>query len=360
MSIATERSRANRPGRSVVGSASSRGGGSSCRSRSGRREARRASRRPRTSTSSRAACGRAATEVVEVDLALVRRLCQPLGQRRAPRRRSPSRRRVLAHLVRGSSARCARRRSGRSTPSTQTRVRRPLPRSARVERLQRVDLVRARVLPEAEEDHPGRAVRHEVIMQPSVGSRDAADLPVAPAPVRPRARATSSDAIDSNWVAPLGPHVDAFEQELAELVGVPHALALSSGTAALHLALVVLGDRPRRRGRLLVASPSRRARIPIRLRARDAGLRGRERGHLDDRSRAARAGARRAAVDPRGRSPSTSTASAATTTAIRELCAAARRDPRSRTRPSRSARRIATSPPAARATSPSSPSTATR
>jgi dTDP-4-amino-4,6-dideoxygalactose transaminase len=52
------------------------------------------------------------------------------------------------------------------------------------------------------------------------------------------------DAIDSNWVAPLGPHVDAFEAELAELTGVPHALALSSGTAALHLALVVLGIGP--------------------------------------------------------------------------------------------------------------------
>jgi dTDP-4-amino-4,6-dideoxygalactose transaminase len=49
------------------------------------------------------------------------------------------------------------------------------------------------------------------------------------------------DAIDSNWVAPLGPHVDAFEAELAALAGVPHALALSSGTAALHLAFVVLG-----------------------------------------------------------------------------------------------------------------------
>ena len=49
------------------------------------------------------------------------------------------------------------------------------------------------------------------------------------------------DAVESNWVAPLGPHVDAFEAELAELTGVPHALALSSGTAALHLALVVLG-----------------------------------------------------------------------------------------------------------------------
>ena len=49
------------------------------------------------------------------------------------------------------------------------------------------------------------------------------------------------EAIDSNWVAPLGPQVDAFERELADLVGVPYALALSSGTAALHLALIVLG-----------------------------------------------------------------------------------------------------------------------
>jgi dTDP-4-amino-4,6-dideoxygalactose transaminase len=52
------------------------------------------------------------------------------------------------------------------------------------------------------------------------------------------------EAIESNWIAPLGPHVDAFERELAELAGVPHALALSSGTAALHLALLVLGIGP--------------------------------------------------------------------------------------------------------------------
>jgi dTDP-4-amino-4,6-dideoxygalactose transaminase len=49
------------------------------------------------------------------------------------------------------------------------------------------------------------------------------------------------DAVESNWVAPLGPHVDAFERELAEVVAVPNALALSSGSAALHLALIVLG-----------------------------------------------------------------------------------------------------------------------
>jgi pyridoxal phosphate-dependent aminotransferase EpsN len=49
------------------------------------------------------------------------------------------------------------------------------------------------------------------------------------------------DAIASNWIAPLGPHVDAFEAEMAARVDVPHALATSSGTAALHLALLVLG-----------------------------------------------------------------------------------------------------------------------
>lgn len=49
------------------------------------------------------------------------------------------------------------------------------------------------------------------------------------------------EAFASNWVAPIGPHVDAFEREVAELVGVAHAAALSSGTAAIHLALRLLG-----------------------------------------------------------------------------------------------------------------------
>ncbi|WP_151526461.1 DegT/DnrJ/EryC1/StrS family aminotransferase [Serinicoccus kebangsaanensis] len=51
-------------------------------------------------------------------------------------------------------------------------------------------------------------------------------------------------ALRSGWVAPLGPDVDAFEREVAERVGVRHALALASGTAALHLALLDLGARP--------------------------------------------------------------------------------------------------------------------
>jgi len=50
-----------------------------------------------------------------------------------------------------------------------------------------------------------------------------------------------ADAFESNWIAPLGPHVDAFEKEFEGVVDVPHAVALSSGTAALHLAMELLG-----------------------------------------------------------------------------------------------------------------------
>ena len=53
-----------------------------------------------------------------------------------------------------------------------------------------------------------------------------------------------AEAISSNWVAPLGPQVDAFEGEFAQYVGAGHAVALSSGTAALHLALLHIGVGP--------------------------------------------------------------------------------------------------------------------
>ena len=49
------------------------------------------------------------------------------------------------------------------------------------------------------------------------------------------------EAFDTNWVAPLGPNVNAFEKELASYVGISHASALSAGTAAIHLALRILG-----------------------------------------------------------------------------------------------------------------------
>lgn len=52
------------------------------------------------------------------------------------------------------------------------------------------------------------------------------------------------DAYDSNWIAPLGPHVSAFEAEFAALHGMSAAAALSSGTAALHLSLLLCGVGP--------------------------------------------------------------------------------------------------------------------
>ena len=50
-----------------------------------------------------------------------------------------------------------------------------------------------------------------------------------------------NEAFKTNWIAPLGANVDAFEESLVQYCGVKHAAALSSGTAAIHLALIILG-----------------------------------------------------------------------------------------------------------------------
>jgi dTDP-4-amino-4,6-dideoxygalactose transaminase len=55
------------------------------------------------------------------------------------------------------------------------------------------------------------------------------------------------DVFATNWIAPYGPHIDSFEREFAEAVGIPHATALSSGTAALHLALRIVSGSDGRR-----------------------------------------------------------------------------------------------------------------
>ncbi|MDR0534837.1 MAG: aminotransferase class I/II-fold pyridoxal phosphate-dependent enzyme [Puniceicoccales bacterium] len=52
------------------------------------------------------------------------------------------------------------------------------------------------------------------------------------------------EAFDTNWVAPLGPNVESFEREVCESTGAKAAVALSSGTAAIHLALRLLGVGP--------------------------------------------------------------------------------------------------------------------
>jgi dTDP-4-amino-4,6-dideoxygalactose transaminase len=56
-------------------------------------------------------------------------------------------------------------------------------------------------------------------------------------------QALLNEAFDSNWITPNGPHVEAFEEEFAKAVGAPYAVAVSSGTAALHLALQLAGVR---------------------------------------------------------------------------------------------------------------------
>ncbi|MCV7522701.1 aminotransferase class I/II-fold pyridoxal phosphate-dependent enzyme [Micrococcus luteus] len=62
--------------------------------------------------------------------------------------------------------------------------------------------------------------------------------------VGPAEEAAVVAAIRSGWIAPLGPDVDAFEGDMAARLGVGHAVALSSGTAALHLGLLTLGVGP--------------------------------------------------------------------------------------------------------------------
>lgn len=52
------------------------------------------------------------------------------------------------------------------------------------------------------------------------------------------------EAFEQNWIVPLGPNVDSFEKELAEITSTGHVAALSSGTAALHLALILLDVKP--------------------------------------------------------------------------------------------------------------------
>lgn len=97
---------------------------------------------------------------------------------------------------------------------------------------------------------------------PVVGGPPASTAEVArsenrmtPTPARPRIylspphlgsdeRLFVQEAFDTNWVSSVGPHVDAFEAEFARTVGSSHAVALSSGTAALHLAVQLCGVRP--------------------------------------------------------------------------------------------------------------------
>jgi dTDP-4-amino-4,6-dideoxygalactose transaminase len=64
---------------------------------------------------------------------------------------------------------------------------------------------------------------------------------LSPPDVRELERTRILEAIDSNWIAPVGPDLDGFETEVSVATGVREAVGVSSGTAALHLALLALG-----------------------------------------------------------------------------------------------------------------------
>jgi dTDP-4-amino-4,6-dideoxygalactose transaminase len=67
---------------------------------------------------------------------------------------------------------------------------------------------------------------------------------LSPPQVSGREQELIAEAFASRYVAPVGPMVDRFERDFAARAGLPHALAVSSGTAALHLALRLLGVGP--------------------------------------------------------------------------------------------------------------------
>ncbi len=64
---------------------------------------------------------------------------------------------------------------------------------------------------------------------------------LSPPHMGPDERELLLSAFDSNWISTVGPHVDAFEREMADLCSMEYAAGLSSGTAALHLSLLLLG-----------------------------------------------------------------------------------------------------------------------
>src|SRR6185436_16224886 len=70
------------------------------------------------------------------------------------------------------------------------------------------------------------------------------DILLSPPHIGAEESALVAEALASNWIAPVGPFVDRFEEDFKRTVGADHAVAVSSGTAALHLALHTLGIGP--------------------------------------------------------------------------------------------------------------------
>lgn len=67
---------------------------------------------------------------------------------------------------------------------------------------------------------------------------------LSPPDIRGREREFVANTFDSNWIAPVGPHLGAFETEFARKIGVAHAVAVTSATSGLHLAMRLAGIGP--------------------------------------------------------------------------------------------------------------------
>lgn len=78
-------------------------------------------------------------------------------------------------------------------------------------------------------------------MSPAVASKR---IYLSPPNLDGREKELMMEAFESNWITTMGPQVDLFEKEMCQKLGIGHAVALSSGTAALHLSLLILGVQP--------------------------------------------------------------------------------------------------------------------
>ena len=142
---------------------------------------------------------------------------------------------------------------------------------------------------------PGRRDRERAGRREHRSARDrgsAEPIPMAQPVIGPEEEQRVLEVLRSGRLS-LGPVVPEFEQAFAAAVGAEHAIAVSSGTAGLHLALRAVGVSRRRRGdhdAVLV----RRERQRRRLRARDAGVRRHRSGHAQPRSGGGRGGRHRA------------------------------------------------------------------
>src|SRR5512140_425937 len=89
-----------------------------------------------------------------------------------------------------------------------------------------------------------RLVRKSILHEGCMADKSRERIYLSPPDLKGREEELLLQALKSNWITTLGPDVEAFEREMSAYLNVPHTLAVSSGTAAIHLALLALGVEP--------------------------------------------------------------------------------------------------------------------